>query len=108
MLSPLDKLYVVHVFKEGRKEREKEGSKWCAGGPLLPAMATALAKFPHQIVELEVRPNPLSCGLQTTHLLLLRQRLISSSKLEAFTRHQGVPGNSSGHVRSCAANTTRL
>ncbi|CAL5223992.1 g6605 [Coccomyxa viridis] len=53
VLSPLDKLYVVHVFKDGRKEREKEGSKWCAGGPLLPAMATALAKFPHQIVELE-------------------------------------------------------
>lgn len=58
MLSPLDKLYVVHVFKDGKKEREKEGSKWCAGGPLLPAMATALSKFPHQIVELEVR-NPL-------------------------------------------------
>ena len=58
VLSPLDKLYVVHVFKDGKKEREKEGSKWCAGGPLLPAMATALAKFPHQIVELEVRPFP--------------------------------------------------
>lgn len=55
VLSPLDKLYVVHVFKEGKKEREREGTKWCAGGPLLPAMKTALARFPHQIIELEVR-----------------------------------------------------
>lgn len=54
VLSPLDKLYVVHVFKDGKKDKEKD-SKWCAGGPLLPAMRTALAKFPHQIVELEVR-----------------------------------------------------
>ncbi len=60
MLSPLDKLYVVHVFKEGKKEREKEGNRWCAGGPLLPAMNTALAKFPHQIIELEVRSASLS------------------------------------------------
>ena len=61
VLSPLDKLYVVHVFKEGKKEREKEGNKWCAGGPLLPAMKTALAKFPHQIIELEVRSPSQSC-----------------------------------------------
>ena len=54
VLSPLDKLYVVHVFKDGKKEKEKEGKQWSAGGPLLPAMATALAKFPHQLVELEV------------------------------------------------------
>ncbi len=60
VLSPLDKLYVVHVFKEGKKEREKEGNRWCAGGPLLPAMNTALAKFPHQIIELEVRSASLS------------------------------------------------
>ena len=55
MLSPLDKLYVVHVYKDGRKEKEKDSGRWCAGGPLLPAMRTALAKFPHQVVELEVR-----------------------------------------------------
>ena len=55
VLSPLDKLYVVHVFKDGKKEKEKDGARWFGGGPLLPAMRTALAKFPHQVVELEVR-----------------------------------------------------
>ena len=55
VLSPLDKLFVVHVFKDGKKEKEKDGARWSGGGPLLPAMRTALAKFPHQVVELEVR-----------------------------------------------------
>ena len=55
MLSPLDKLFVVHVFKDGKKEKEKDSGRWSAGGPLLPAMRTALAKFSHQVVELEVR-----------------------------------------------------
>ena len=57
VLSPLDKLFLVHVFKDGKKEKEKEkdGARWFGGGPLLPPMRTALAKFPHQVVELEVR-----------------------------------------------------
>ncbi|BDA48548.1 hypothetical protein COCOBI_12-2280 [Coccomyxa sp. Obi] len=53
VLSSLDKLYIVHVWKEGKKEKEKDKDKWCAGGPLLPSMRVALAKFPHHIVELE-------------------------------------------------------
>lgn len=55
VLSSLDKLYIVHVWKEGKKEKEKDKDKWCAGGPLLPSMRVALAKFPHHIIELEVR-----------------------------------------------------
>ncbi len=54
VLSSLDKLYIVHVWKEGKKEKEKDKDKWCAGGPLLPSMRVALAKCPHHIVELEV------------------------------------------------------
>ena len=54
VLSSLDKLYIVHVWKEGKKEKEKDKDKWCAGGPLLPGMRVALAKFPHHIIELEV------------------------------------------------------
>lgn len=54
VLSSLDRLYVVHVWKEGKKEKEKDKDKWCAGGPLLPGMKVALAKFPHHIIELEV------------------------------------------------------
>ena len=57
VLSKLDKLYVVHVFKDGKKEKDKD--KWCAGGPLLPGMRVALAKFPHQVVEIDVRHSPL-------------------------------------------------
>ena len=52
VLSRLDKLYIVHVVKESKKDRE--GDKWCVGGPLLPPMRVALAKFPHQVTELEV------------------------------------------------------
>ena len=56
MLSRLDRLFVVHVVKEGKKEKDKDrGDKWCVGGPLLPPMRVALAKFPHQVIELEVR-----------------------------------------------------
>lgn len=54
VLSSLDKLYVVHVWKEGKKEKDKDKDKWCGGGPLLPGLTVALAKFPHTIVELEV------------------------------------------------------
>jgi hypothetical protein len=59
VLSRLDKLFVVHVVKEGKKEKEKDkGDKWCVGGPLLPPMRVALAKFPHEVIELEVRRLP--------------------------------------------------
>ena len=68
VLSPLDKLFVVHVYKEGKKEKEKDGGRWAGGGPLLPAMRTALAKFPHQVVELEVR-RQLSC--QALHAIMM-------------------------------------
>ncbi len=53
MLSKLDKLYVVHVIKDSKKDKEKKDA-WCAGGPLLPGLSVALAKFPHQVVEVEV------------------------------------------------------
>lgn len=53
----MDKLYIVHVWKDGKKEKEKDKDKWCGGGPLLPSMRVALAKFPHQIVDLEVRDH---------------------------------------------------
>ena len=57
VLNPLDKLYVVHVQHSNKKDELKE--RWDAGGPLLPSLATALASFPHKVVELEkdsVRP----------------------------------------------------
>eukprot|EP00884_Botryococcus_braunii_P009894 jgi/Botrbrau1/18906/Bobra.177_2s0063.1 len=47
-LSPLDKLYIVHVTT-GTKSKER----WDGGGPLLPGLATALVSYPHTIVELE-------------------------------------------------------
>lgn len=49
-LSPSDKLYVVHV-KQGKDNKEKA---WSAGGPLLPSLQMALARYPHTIIELEV------------------------------------------------------
>ena len=51
VLNPLDKLYVVHVQHSNKKDELKE--RWDAGGPLLPSLATALANYPHKIVELE-------------------------------------------------------
>ena len=48
-LSDLDKLYVVHVNSGKSKE------KWDVGGPILPRLSTALANYPHTIIELEVR-----------------------------------------------------
>lgn len=49
-LSPADKLYVVHV-KQGKDTKERA---WSAGGPLLPSLQMALARYPHSIIELEV------------------------------------------------------
>lgn len=48
-LSPIDKLYVVHV-KQGKDQKERA---WSAGGPLLPSLQMALARYPHTIIELE-------------------------------------------------------
>jgi hypothetical protein len=73
ILSNLDKLYVVHVWKDGKKEKDREKDKWCAGGPLLPGLGVALAKFPHTVVELEVRepehkPAPGMSGIHVAAL----------------------------------------
>jgi hypothetical protein len=46
-LSPLDKLFIVHV-NAGRRSKG-----WAAGGPLLPNLELALASYPHTIEELE-------------------------------------------------------
>ena len=48
---------MVHVQHSNKREEAKD--HWDAGGPLLPSLATALANFPHKVVELEkdsVRP----------------------------------------------------
>ncbi|EIE27643.1 hypothetical protein COCSUDRAFT_64320 [Coccomyxa subellipsoidea C-169] len=66
VLSSLDKLYIVHVWKDGKKEKEKDKDKWCGGGPLLPSMRVALAKFPHQIVDLEKLVQPGGMGASTS------------------------------------------
>lgn len=71
MLSSLDKLYIVHVWKDGKKEKEKDKDKWCGGGPLLPSMRVALAKFPHQIVELEVKIADMSHSNEGERSILL-------------------------------------
>ena len=63
-MSPLDKLFVVHI-KQGRDKDTTR--RWDAGGPLLPSLQTALANYPHQLVELEVSPCILQrsdCGQQ--------------------------------------------
>ena len=49
-LNSSDKLYVVHV-KQPTKDKDRG---WSAGGPLLPGLEMALARYPHTIVELEV------------------------------------------------------
>lgn len=54
-LSPIDKLYVVHV-KQGKDQKERA---WSAGGPLLPSLEMALARYPHTIIELEVPQLPM-------------------------------------------------
>lgn len=51
MLSPLDRLFIVHVWREG-KHRERE--RWSTGGPLLRGLDVALANYRHSVVELEV------------------------------------------------------
>ena len=51
VLSPLDKLYVVHV----RMGKAKSQERWDAGGPLLPSLQVALASYPYTMIELEVR-----------------------------------------------------
>lgn len=56
-LSQSDKLFVVHV-KQSKDSKERA---WSAGGPVLPSLQLALARYPHTIVELEVH----------SHLLLL-------------------------------------
>lgn len=48
---------MVHI-KQGRDKDTTR--RWDAGGPLLPSLQTALANYPHQLVELEVS----SCVLQ--------------------------------------------
>ena len=69
VLDPLDKLYVVHVQHSDKKAERKE--RWDAGGPLLPSLATALANFPHKVVELEkdsVCPTSITgCGVNSCH-----------------------------------------
>ena len=52
VLSPLDRLFIVHVWREG-KHRERE--RWSTGGPLLRGLDVALANYRHSVVELEVR-----------------------------------------------------
>ena len=52
-LSSADKLFVVHV-KQSKDPKEKA---WSAGGPLLPSLSMALARYPHTIIELEVTPT---------------------------------------------------
>ncbi len=64
VLSPLDKLFVVHVWKEG-KHRERE--RWSTGGPLLRGLDVALANYRHTVVELEV------CIVHTEGFLLAGQ-----------------------------------
>lgn len=49
-LNPSDKLYVVHVKQQG-KDKDRA---WNSGGPLLPGLETALSRYPHSVVELEV------------------------------------------------------
>ena len=56
-LSSADKLFVVHV-KQGKDPKEKA---WSAGGPLLPSLSMALARYPHTIIELEVLPQQAGC-----------------------------------------------
>lgn len=48
LLSDLDRLFIVHV----NSGKARDG--WDTGGPLLPRLSTALANYPHTIVELEV------------------------------------------------------
>ncbi|KAK9832779.1 hypothetical protein WJX81_000319 [Elliptochloris bilobata] len=50
VLSPLDRLFIVHVWREG-KHRERE--RWSTGGPLLRGLDVALANYRHTVVELE-------------------------------------------------------
>ena len=57
-LNSSDKLYVVHV-KQQTKDKDRA---WSAGGPLLPGLEMALARYPHTIVELEV------CACATSHI----------------------------------------
>ena len=79
-MDPSEKLFVVHVHS-GKKDR------WDAGGPLLPNMSTALARYPHRVVELEKVPQAchqtytnlftgMVCAasgvLHSTHALLVR------------------------------------
>ena len=52
-LNSSDKLYVVHV-KQQTKDKDRA---WSAGGPLLPGLEMALARYPHTIVELEVNSS---------------------------------------------------
>ena len=55
-LDPSEKLFVVHVRRgDDKKER------WDAGGPLLPNMGTALATYPHKLIELDKVLPKLDC-----------------------------------------------
>lgn len=54
-LSQSDKLFVVHV-KQNKDSKERA---WSAGGPVLPSLQLALARYPHTIVELEVDSHVL-------------------------------------------------
>lgn len=60
VLSPLDKLFIVHVWREG-KHRERE--RWSTGGPLLRGLDVALANYRHTVVELEARSAQAVQGL---------------------------------------------
>ena len=79
-LSPLDKLFVVHI-KQGRDKDTKDTiRRWDAGGPLLPSLQTALANYPHQLVELEVNVCVLQlpdCGAAKAALKGLRCSLLA-------------------------------
>ena len=67
-LSPSDKLYVVHV-KQGKDTKERA---WSAGGPLLPSLQMALARYPHTIIELEVLPFTWLPVCTSATILVLR------------------------------------
>lgn len=90
VLSPLDKLFIVHVWREG-KHRERE--RWSTGGPLLRGLDVALANYRHAVVELEVR----SCEAG------MRAGICVKHTRNEFERRVAAPGAVSLLEPACAA-----
>lgn len=97
-LSSADKLFVVHV-KQSKDPKEKA---WSAGGPLLPSLSMALARYPHTIIELE-GSHTYSALLEFTEKSHIDVLILGGKENTSSLLNKLVPASLSQQLNSQAA-----